>query len=142
MPESMINHQLPSIHHRFYKPPIQPILPQPCLLCVLCDLCGRHPIMQNKPNSKIGKMALSPYPQKPYAAFSPLCPRKNKPNQTQFFPAIRDTSPGPLTGLHACPLGASRNTNFKYDIAVPSLDRPEMKILFESQLRQRTRRWE
>ncbi|MBN2269188.1 MAG: hypothetical protein JXN61_01150, partial [Sedimentisphaerales bacterium] len=44
---------------------------------------GWHTIMQNKPNFKIGKMALTPCCVKHYVDFPPRRPRKNKPNQTQ-----------------------------------------------------------
>ncbi len=40
--------------------------------------------MQNEPNFKIGKMTLTSCCQKYYGHISPLRPRKNKPNQTQF----------------------------------------------------------
>jgi hypothetical protein len=39
--------------------------------------------MQNKPNLKIGKIALTPCHEKHYRDFSPHRTRKNKPNQTQ-----------------------------------------------------------
>jgi len=49
----------------------------------LC-LGGFGPIMQNKPNFKIGKMTLTSYYKKHYTDTSPLRRRKNKANQSQF----------------------------------------------------------
>jgi len=47
-------------------------------------LRGKQSIMQNKPNFKIGKIALTPCYEKHYGRILSLRPRQNKPNQTQF----------------------------------------------------------
>ncbi len=115
--------------------------PQSCILAfdphlpcspILPNFPGIHgAIMQNKPNFKIGKMILTLSYVKYYADFPLPRPRKNKANQTQIAPCDIE---------YEFTLHASRDTNFKYDIAVPSLDRPEMTMPIESQLCLYTRR--
>jgi len=57
-------------------------LPNPLLrpACHTITTC----IMQNKPNSPKAKMTLNLCPEKHYGELSPVRPRQNKANQTQF----------------------------------------------------------
>ena len=71
--------------------PILPILPQPYFLCVLGDLCGVRAIMQNKPNFQKAKTTANSYIARSYSNIPPRPTRKNKPNQTQFPSAVRNT---------------------------------------------------
>ena len=69
--------------------PILPIFPKSYSLCAPGDPCGGRPIMQNKPNFKIGKIALTLVTKSFIDIFRPH-PRKK---QTQFKPnLIRDKS--------------------------------------------------
>jgi hypothetical protein len=73
---SSIVHSASRIEHHFYKLPILPIFMPLCLR-------GYKSIMQNKPNFKIVKIALTHCHKKNYGGISRHRARKNKPNQTQ-----------------------------------------------------------
>jgi hypothetical protein len=60
-------------------------------LCVLGDLCGDRPIMQNKPNFKIGKPPLNPCCEKHYGKIHPLRPPTK---QSQTNPICRGEASG------------------------------------------------
>ena len=51
-------------------------------LCILGDLCGDRPIMQNKPNFQEAKMTLNPCCEKHYGKIHPLLP-PTKQSQTK-----------------------------------------------------------
>jgi len=121
--------------------------PQSCILAfefrspsppILPNLPGIHGLtMQNKPNFLIPKSTTTSCVPKTYKNIPPRPAQKNKPKQTQFQRAWQLARQASVSGAKHL---WRRMGHFKYDIAAPSLDRPEMKILFESQLRQRTRR--
>ena len=95
-------------------PPIDPSLPRihrssvvhltnVQLLCVLCDLCGLKPFLQNKPNVKMGKMTISIATIKAYANKQRTMNNERYSKQSQFKPNLvaaepraKPDSPAPL----------------------------------------------
>ena len=142
--------------------PILPLHPFsfPCQFVQIREIRGHfsNSIMQNKPNFKIAPKAPNSYPTRSYPSFPPRPAGKNKPNQTQFQPKTRvlldpeqglsrawsrDRRPNQSQSRRACQLAAQasvsgakhlwrRMGHFKYDMAAPTLDRPEITVPIRS----------
>ena len=86
------------------EPPIHPSLPRihrssvvhltnVQLLCVLCDLCGLKPFLQNKANVKMGNINISTPRTKAYANKQRTMNNKRYSKQSQSNPILSRRSP-------------------------------------------------
>ena len=133
------------IHREFLScllpyPPILPSLPRAhrhrpsilingLFLCVLCDLCGLIPFLQNKANFKMGNINISTARTKTYAKEQRKMSNEHYPKQTQF-------KPNPSPKLELCStlseVEGPIKPNFKRTNSLPSLPHERLPGVFLS----------